>query len=201
MDLKVISVAHQISISPFPLNKEKKLSTGSQMIPRFSSSGLCCKARRRLLIQQTQLPPSYFVAGILKDSEAVEKFPLCDFPEKKRASLKDEGHLRVLFGYPEMVCSSQSPIRKREMTKYFKQRHLIHIWWNKRENSCEKIGDDEKVGDQENQDAICTARIAWRGAGGNTRTQGLGHSRQLGPHWACPAWAGAMEKVKPRQGR
>ena len=88
MDLKVISVAHQISVSPFPLNKEKKLSTGSQMIPSFTSSGLCCKARRRLLIQQTQLPPSYFVAGILKDSEAIEKFPLCDFPEIKRASLK-----------------------------------------------------------------------------------------------------------------
>lgn len=152
------------------------------MIPSFFSSGLCCKARRRLLIQQTQLPPSYFVVGILRDSDTVEKFPLWDFPEIKRASLKDEGHLRFHFGYPEMVYSSQSPIRKREMTKYFRQRHLIHIWWHKKENSCEKIRDDEKIGGQENQDAISTARIAlgWVGGGGNTRAQGLGHSGQLG---------------------
>lgn len=186
MDLKVIRVAHQIAISPFPLNKEKKLCTGSQMIPSFSSSGLCCKARRRLLIQQTQLPPSHFVAGILRDSKAIEKFPLCDFPEIKRASLKDEGHLRFQFGYPEMVCSSQSPIRKREMTKYFKQRHLIPIWWHKRESSCEKTGDDETVGDQEIR--MTYAPLGSRGGGVATPepkdwvTQGdWGHSGLVQP--------------------
>ena len=41
-----------------------------------------------------------------------------------------------------------------------------------------KIGGDGKTGDQENWGTTCTPRIVW--AGGNTRTQGRGHSRQTG---------------------